>query len=173
MRHHISKCDEIFFNHQMSLTFIFYRLTDHKMAYSNLSWWKQEKPRRTIMFELSCMIFGGHFELCCVVFIMTDWLEFCLCVFFAAILNYNFSLLDSDLFVGLMLYQCLWRWPNIKTTLRRRFIFDGITTVSSIWKFSIWKVLLSISKTQCWLNACLPPSATLAPHETLLYIYVF
>ena len=52
--------------------------------------------------------------------------------FLKVILNWNFRLLDFYFFVGLMLYHCLRRWPNIKTTLRRRFVFDGITTVSSM-----------------------------------------
>ena len=37
-----------------------------------------------------------------------------------------------------MLYHCLRRWPNIKTTLRRRFVFDAITTVSSMVKCRRW-----------------------------------
>ena len=52
--------------------------------------------------------------------------------FLAVILNLNFRLLYSNFFIGLLLY--LRRWPNIKTTLCRRFVFDGITTVSSIFK---------------------------------------
>ena len=42
--------------------------------------------------------------------------------------------MDSDFFVGLMLYHCLQRWQNIETTLHRHFVFDGITTDSSILK---------------------------------------
>ena len=78
---------------------------------------------------------------------------FILFFFLKAILNWNFRLLDFDFFVGLMLYYCLRRWPNIKTTLRRRFVFDGITTVNSMLICSIWKVLLFISNTQCWFKA--------------------
>ena len=82
-------------------------------------------------------------------------------------IDWNFRFLDSDFFVGLMLYHCLRRWPNIKTTLRRRFVFDAITTVSSMLKCSIWKVILFISNTQCWFNAE-QPSATLAPHWNII-----
>ena len=46
-----------------------------------------------------------------------------------------------------MLYHCLRRRPNIKTTLRRRFVFDAITTVISMLICSIWKVLLFVSST--------------------------
>ena len=62
-----------------------------------------------------------------------------------------------------MLYHCPQRWPNIKTTLRRRFVFDAFTTVSSMLISSIWKVPLFVSNTQWWFNAE-QPSATLAPH---------
>ena len=31
--------------------------------------------------------------------------------------------------VGGMLYHCLRRWPNIKTTLDQHFVVAGITTV--------------------------------------------
>ena len=34
--------------------------------------------------------------------------------FLEAILNWNFRLLDSDIFIGSMLYHCLRRW-SIKT----------------------------------------------------------
>ena len=68
--------------------------------------------------------FGSHFEFW-VIFIMTDYLYY---VFLAAILNWNYKFLDSDFFVGLMLYHCLRCWPNIKTTLCRCFVFNGITT---------------------------------------------
>ena len=57
--------------------------------------------------------------------------------FLEAILNLTFRLLDSDFFVGLMLYHCLRRWPNINTTVRRPFKFDGITTISSMLKCNI------------------------------------
>ena len=80
---------------------------------------------------------------------------------------WNFKFLDSDFFVDLMLYHCLWFWPNIKTTLRRRFVFDAITSVSSMLKCSILKVLLFISNTQCWFNAQ-QPSATLTPHWNII-----
>ena len=76
---------------------------------------------------------------------------------------WNFWFLDSDFFVGLMLYHCLRRWPIIKTTLRRRFVFDAFTTVSSMLICSIWNVPLFVSNTQCWFNVK-QPSATLAPH---------
>ena len=82
-------------------------------------------------------------------------------------IDWNFRFLDSDLFLGLMLYHCLRRWPNIKTTLRRRFVFDAITTVSSMLKCRIWKVLLSISNAQCWFDAE-QPSGTLAPHWNII-----
>ena len=59
--------------------------------------------------------------------------------FLEAILNWNFSILETDFFVGLMLYPCLRHWPIIKKTLRRRFVFDAFTTVSSMLKFSILK----------------------------------
>ena len=78
-------------------------------------------------------------------------------------IDWNLKFLDSDFFVGLMLYHCLWRWPNIKTTLRRRFVFDAFTNVSSMLICRIWKVPLFVSNTQCWFNAE-QPSATLAPH---------
>ena len=78
-------------------------------------------------------------------------------------IDWNFRFLDSDLFFGLMLYHCLRCWPNIKTTLRRRFVFAAFTTVSSMLIYRIWKVPLFVSNTQCWFNAE-QPSATLAPH---------
>ena len=68
-------------------------------------------------------------------------------------IDWHFRFLDSDFFVGLMLYHCLRRWPNNKTTLRRRFVFDAITTVISMLIFNIWKVLLLVSSTQCCFNA--------------------
>ena len=74
---------------------------------------------------------------------------------------------NSDFFIGLMLYHCLWRWQNIKTTLSRRFVFDAITTASSILKCTIWKVLLFISSTQCWFNTE-QLSATLTPHWNII-----
>ena len=40
------------------------------------------------------------------------------------------------LWVGLMLYHCVRRKPNIKTALCRRFLFDRITTVIFIFKYS-------------------------------------
>ena len=56
--------------------------------------------------------------------------------------------------VGLMLYHCLKRRPNIKTTLGRRFLFDRITTVILIVKSSTEKVITVHSKhsrlVQCW-----------------------
>ena len=51
--------------------------------------------------------------------------------------DWNFRFLNSDFFVGLMLYHCLRRWPNMEITLRRRFLFDAITTVSSMLNCSI------------------------------------
>ena len=82
-------------------------------------------------------------------------------------IDWNFRFLDSDFFVGLMLYHCLRRWPNIETTLRRCFVFDAFTTVSSMLICSIWKVLLFVSNTQCWFNAE-QPSATLAQHWNII-----
>ena len=79
----------------------------------------------------------------------------------------NFRFLDSDYFLALMLYHSLRRWPNIKTTLHRRFVFDVIATVSSMLICSIWKVLLFVSNTQCLFNAE-QPSATLAPHWNII-----
>ena len=38
--------------------------------------------------------------------------------------------------VDQLVYHCLRRWPNIKTTLGRRFVFDIITTVILIGKCS-------------------------------------
>ena len=81
--------------------------------------------------------------------------------------DWNFRFLDSDFFVGLMLYYCLWRWENIKTTLRRRFVFDAITAACPMFKCRICKVLLFISSTQCWFNAE-QLSATLAPHWNII-----
>ena len=53
-----------------------------------------------------------------------------------------------------MLYHCLKRRPNIKTTLGRRFLFDRITTVILIVKSSTEKVITVHSKhsrlVQCW-----------------------
>ena len=48
--------------------------------------------------------------------------------------------------VGLMLYHCPRRRPNIKTTLCRRFVLDGITTVILIVKCSTLKVTTVHSK---------------------------
>ena len=88
----------------------------------------------TIKFGQSFMSFlARHFEFCWAIFI--DW-SFNY-VFLKAILNWNFRLLDSDFFIGLMLHHCLRRWPNIKTTLRRHFVFYGITTASSMLLCSI------------------------------------
>ena len=107
----------------------------------------------TIMFgQRFVRFFGHHFKYCWVIFIMRYW-------------DWNFRFLDSDFFLGLMLYHCLLRWPNIKTRLHRRFVFDAITTVSSMLKCR--KVLLSISMTQCRFNAE-QPSATLAPHWNII-----
>ena len=86
------------------------------------------------MFELRFVRFlATIFKYCWVIFIMRDWLEFYISGFW--------------LHIGLMLYHCLRRWPNIKTTLRRRFVFD--TTVSSMLKCNISKVLLFML-VQCW-----------------------
>ena len=81
--------------------------------------------------------------------------------------DWNFRFLDSAFFVSLMLYHCLWYWQNIKTTLRRRFVFDAIKTASSMLKYRIWKVLLFISSTQCWFNAE-SLRVTLAPHWNII-----
>ena len=110
---------------------------------------------------------------------MTFQVTIILCVLLAIIFNlvgffilwvidWNFRFLDFDCFVSLMLYHCLRCWPNNKTTLCRRFVLDAITTVSSMLKCSIWKVLLFIPNTQCWFNAE-QIYATLAPHWNIIW----
>ena len=91
----------------------------------------------TIMFGLSFMsVLACHFEVC---YFYYDRLRGILIMFFSLkpFFNWNFGLLDFDFFVGLMLYHCLRHWPNFKTTLRQRFVFDGITTFSSMLICSI------------------------------------
>ena len=82
-------------------------------------------------------------------------------------IDWNFRFLDSDFFVGLMLYRCLRSWPNVKTTLRRRFVFDTFTTVSLMLICSIWKVLLFVSNTQYYVNAE-QRSATITLHWNII-----
>ena len=57
------------------------------------------------------------------------------------------SVCPVKIYVGLMLYHCLRRRPNNKTTLGVRFVFDGITTVDLIVKCSTYKI--TNVNTQC------------------------
>ena len=95
-----------------------------------------------------------------------DHLKYCWVIDERLIEISDFWILTSWL-VGLMLCHCLWRWQNIKTTLRRRFVLEAIITASSMLKCRIGKVLLFISSTQCWFNAE-QLSATLAPHWNII-----
>ena len=113
--------------------------------------------------------FDDHYEFCWVIFIMTDWLEFCFWVFgqpfWIGILHFRLQILEmriksplsfctfkytyiclsnrntlTCLSFGWMLYYCLRCRANVKTTLVRRFALAGITTVISIVKSSTWYV---------------------------------
>ena len=62
-----------------------------------------------------------------------------------------------------MRYHCLRRWPNIETTLDRRFVFVVNKTVILIVKSGTKKITTEHCKPQCWFNGG-HPSARLALH---------
>ena len=56
--------------------------------------------------------------------------------------------------VGWMLFYCIWRWHDIKTTLDRRFVFAGITTAILIVKCRIWKITNAHSSHPMLVQCC-------------------
>ena len=88
----------------------------------------------TIMFGLRSMFFWQPFWIL-LGYIYHDRLIGVFIIIFGNHIELEF--LDCDFLVGLMLYHSLRCWPNIKTTLRRRFVQDVITTLSPILKCSL------------------------------------
>ena len=65
--------------------------------------------------------------------------------------------------IGQKLYHCLRRWPNIQTTLSRRFVFAGITPVILFAKCSTSKTSAVYIKhpmlVQCWATIDAGPAS--------------
>ena len=74
-------------------------------------------------------------------------------IFWAAILNWNFRLLDSDFFVGLMLYHCLRCWSNIKTTLHRCSCLMELQLLVQSLNVAFEKFYCPYQVPKCWFIA--------------------